>query len=50
VSDDELWSHFDSAKMEKEQIYPLIWDEPVADLREEYLSYFRQLKSFIHRV
>jgi hypothetical protein len=47
VSDDELWSRFDSRRMQSEEIYPQIWDEPESDLREEYLMYFNQLKRFL---
>ena len=47
ISDDELWSRFDPAKMEAEGIYPGIWDEPEEDLREEYLMYFGWLKNFV---
>lgn len=48
VSDDQLWSRFDAAEMEAEQIYPLIWDEPEENLREEYLMYFHNLKHLVH--
>ena len=47
VSDDTLWSRFDAAEMEQQQIYPGIWDEPEADLKEEYLSYFHELKQVV---
>lgn len=49
LSDDELWRRYDSDKLAREQIYPDIWDEPEEDLREEYLSYFRELKQLIER-
>jgi hypothetical protein len=49
ISDDELWSRFDPATMEAEGVYPLIWDEPEEDLRDEYLTYFRGLKEFVRR-
>jgi hypothetical protein len=49
ISDDELWSRFDPARMEAEGIYPVIWDEPEADLRDEYLRYFRGLKAFVRQ-
>jgi uncharacterized protein DUF1877 len=48
VSDDELWSRFDPDRMEEEQIYPGIWDEPEDDLRDEYLGYFHELKRLVH--
>jgi hypothetical protein len=47
ISDDQLWSRFDAEKLTEEQIYPLIWDEPAEDLREEYLMYFHDLKTFV---
>jgi hypothetical protein len=48
ISDEQLWSRFDAGRMEEEQIYPLIWDEPEADLQEEYLGYFHELKRLVH--
>lgn len=47
LSDAELWSRFDAAQMAAEEIYPSIWEENEADLQEEYLGYFHQLKEFI---
>src|SRR5262245_58294684 len=47
VSDDQLWSRFDPEQMEQEQIYPGTWDEPEADLREEYVGYFQELKRLV---
>ena len=47
VSDDQLWSRYDPAAMESENIYPMIWDEPEDDLREEYQSYLRELKRLV---
>jgi len=47
VSDDELWTRFDPAQMEEQQIYPGVWDEPESDLKEEYLMYFHQLKELV---
>ncbi|HEV2969126.1 MAG TPA: YfbM family protein [Pirellulales bacterium] len=47
VSDDQLWSRFDANEMEQQQIYPGIWDEPEDDLKEEYLTYFRELKQVV---
>jgi hypothetical protein len=49
ISDDDLWSRFDAEQMEADEIYPGIWDEDEADLREEYLMYFGQLKSLVHQ-
>jgi Domain of unknown function (DUF1877) len=49
ISDDELWSHFDPARMEAEGIYPGIWDEPEEDLRDEYLTYYQGLKAVVHQ-
>jgi hypothetical protein len=47
VSDNELWSRFDAEEMENQQIYPGIWDEPEEDLKEEYLTYFHELKQVV---
>lgn len=47
VSDDDFWRRFDPAAMEREGIYPGIWDEPENELREEYGGYLRELKEFI---
>ncbi len=49
VSDDRLWERFDPDRMTAEGIYPVIWDEPEGDLREEYLGYFHAMKELIHR-
>jgi hypothetical protein len=49
VSDDVLWSRFDPAEMTAAGVYPGVWDEPAADLREEYTHYFRELKGLIAR-
>ncbi|HEV3261575.1 MAG TPA: YfbM family protein [Gemmataceae bacterium] len=48
MSDEQLWRRFDAAKMEAEEIYPDIWDEPEEHLREWYLGFFRDMKAFIH--
>ena len=47
VSDDRLWSRYDPAAMEAQEVYPMIWDEPEDDLREEYQSYFHELKRVV---
>jgi Domain of unknown function (DUF1877) len=47
IGDGDLWARFDPDRMTAEEIYPLIWDEPPDDLRDEYLMYFRQLKAFV---
>ena len=47
ISDDELWGRFDPELMEAESIYPGIWDEEEEELREEYLSYFHELKKVV---
>lgn len=46
ISDESLWAGFDEEKMTEEAVYPDCWGEPEEDLREEYLSYFRELKEF----
>jgi Domain of unknown function (DUF1877) len=47
ITDDELWSRFDPDAMEAEGVYPGIWDEEEADLREEYVTYFLELKQVV---
>lgn len=47
VSDEILWSRFDASEMEELEIYPGIWDEDEEDLKEEYLSYFHELKQIV---
>jgi hypothetical protein len=47
VSDDQLWRRFDAQTMTNEAIYPLIWDEPEDELRQEYLSYFGGLRQLV---
>jgi hypothetical protein len=49
LTDDDLWSRFVPAEMNELGIYPQIWDEPESDLRDEYLMYFRELKSFLDK-
>jgi len=49
ISEEALWSRFDAGRMSAEGIYPQIWDEPEADLREEYLGYFRVMKTLIQK-
>jgi Domain of unknown function (DUF1877) len=47
VTDDELWSRFDPEAMEADGVYPLIWDEGEEDLRDEYVTYFQELKKVV---
>jgi hypothetical protein len=47
ISDDELWGRFDPELMEAESIYPGIWDEEEEELRDEYLTYFHELKKVV---
>jgi hypothetical protein len=47
VSDNALWSRFDAARMEQLGIYPGIWDEDEDDLKDEYLTYFQELKQVV---
>ena len=47
VTDDQLWSRFDAAAMTSQGVYPGIWDEPEADLKDEYTMYFRDIKQLI---
>lgn len=47
VSDAALWSRFDADEMSSEGVYPDCWDEEEDELREEYLSYFHEMKKVI---
>jgi Domain of unknown function (DUF1877) len=47
ISDDELWSRFDPQEMSAEGVYPDIWDEEEEELREEYLTYFHEIKNIV---
>lgn len=49
ISDDQLWGRFDASRMTTEYIYPFIWDEDEAGLREEYLGYYHALKQIVDR-
>jgi hypothetical protein len=49
VSAEQLWQRFDPDRMTDEGVYPVIWDEPEEELREEYLEYFHAMKDLIHR-
>jgi hypothetical protein len=49
LSDDQFWAGFDAAKFEADDVYPSIWDEPVEELREEYVYYFHELQKFLDR-
>jgi hypothetical protein len=50
ISDEQLWSRFDRAAMTAAGIYPMIWDESEADLKQEYTDYLREVKKFIEGV
>jgi hypothetical protein len=47
ISDDDLWSRFNPEEMTEQGVYPEIWDEDEEDLRDEYLTYFQELKKFL---
>jgi hypothetical protein len=47
ITDEELWSRFEPEAMEAECVYPGIWDEDEEELREEYLTYFQELKRVV---
>lgn len=47
MSDDDLWAHFNPEVMNEKGVYPVIWDEEEADLREEYTMYFQDIKKFV---
>jgi hypothetical protein len=47
VDDVALWSRFDAEAMTEQGVYPSIWDESEEDLKDEYLSYFNNLKELV---
>lgn len=47
LSDEELWSVFDAARMNAEQVYPFNWQEEPELTRRVYLSTFSELKLFV---
>jgi hypothetical protein len=47
IDDEALWSSFDADAMTEQGVYPVIWDEPEEDLKEEYLFYFHDLKKLV---
>ena len=47
ISGDDLWRRFDPKEMASQDIYPMIWDEPEDDLKQEYLFYFGDLKKLV---
>jgi hypothetical protein len=49
ISEEEFARRFDTKALAKAEIYPQIWDEPVEDLKEEYGSYFQQMKQHVGR-
>lgn len=48
-TDAQFEKRFDLAALEREEIYPRIWDEPRDDLLSEYGGYFQDLKAFVAR-
>jgi Domain of unknown function (DUF1877) len=48
LTDEEFDKRFDIQQLAEAEIYPRIWDESRESLLEEYLSYFRQLRKFVH--
>ena|SRR5687768_8538755 len=45
----EFDRNFDLVELDREEIYPQIWDEPLEDLREEYLNYLNHLTALVRR-
>jgi hypothetical protein len=48
ISDQEFGSRFDPIGLAAAEVYPQIWDEPAEDLKQEYGSYFQEMKRHIH--
>uniref|UniRef100_B8HYY5 DUF1877 domain-containing protein n=1 Tax=Cyanothece sp. (strain PCC 7425 / ATCC 29141) TaxID=395961 RepID=B8HYY5_CYAP4 len=45
----DFLQRFDPVTMDRAELYPGIWDEPVDELQEEYLAYFKEMKDFIQQ-
>jgi hypothetical protein len=46
-SEADFARNFDLDALAAAEVYPLIWDEPLEDLQEEYGSYLNALKTFV---
>lgn len=49
IAVDDLALRLDPAKLEEEDVYPNVWDEPLEDLRAEYADAFSGLQAFVGR-
>jgi hypothetical protein len=49
VSDEDFARGFDLAEMEREGVYPQIWDEPLEDLLQEYGEYLAAAKELVRQ-
>jgi hypothetical protein len=49
ISDADFARRFDPAELTGALIYPMIWDEPLDELMQEYRSYFQEMKRHVHR-
>lgn len=49
LSLEDFARNFDLEQMAAQQVYPGIWDEPRAELLEEYGDYLQELKAFLAR-
>jgi Domain of unknown function (DUF1877) len=50
VSDDQFWAGYDADQFEADGVYPGIWDESADELRDEYVSYRREVRELVGRV
>lgn len=48
-TDTDFLQRFDPVTMDGAELYPGIWNEPVDELQEEYLAYFKEMKDFIQQ-
>lgn len=49
VSEADFDRNFDPVELTKAEIYPQIWDEPVEDLKQEYVGYLEVMKAQVRR-
>ncbi len=47
ITDEEFARRFDLSALEREGVYPQIWDEPLDDLLEEYGGYLAAAKELV---
>jgi len=48
-SQGDLEARFDPAAMKDADVYPMIWEDPLDDLKREYSGYLELLKDHVRR-